>query len=307
MTLASNRVARIESGERPVPLPVEDLKEILTQGASYTDQHLVRAGVTPSQHEFFKAISELDRIQTQIGNKNLADFATKLVCEHFGITPRDVNIDAKLITPQELPPPLNAPDIQSPIRTELRPELNKRLFQNAIIQGVAHGVQYRFLFETNQCESLHPSLAASSRKLMALGDASVWTIDERRMNFNFMPPAGLVNLDFSSSPITIKAQALHFPVLVHEIAKGVAEWLALSGLPRDRRAREDVLKHADHPQQEAWGITIGAELWRRISKGIPTTLTPIQRTQELQKFLSLPTTEFLQRIETLSKSQCSKV
>jgi hypothetical protein len=300
--LHSNRVDRIQDGESPLPLPQKSLISLLEAGSQYTENHLQRAAVHPSPHAFFSAIRELDAIQSRIGTRALEDLAEKIVRDHFGLTPQDIKIEARLLSPRQMPPPLDPPAPTKPISKDLIPELNKRLIINSLIQGAAHGVQYRFLFEDTKCAELHPSLATASRKLMALGDAAVWTIDERNFDHRQMSPAGFMKLDFATSPLTIKAQAIHFPVLVHEIAKGVVEVLALSGLPSDGKARNEVLSHADTPEKEAWGLTIGAELWRIISKEIPGSQSPRERSQIVRNIFALPAEKFIGLIEDISRN-----
>ncbi len=297
--LSNERVDRIMEGETPLPLAPYSLIKLLEAGAHYTEVHL-SANVVSNPRSFSTAIKKLDDLQAIIGNPRLEEFAAQLVRDHFGLKESDLIIEAELISHHNLPPPINPEKPSTTIGPDLLPELNKRLFINAIIQGAGHGVQYRFLYEDKKCDELDPELRSISKSLMALADTAVWTQDERGFDHSKMRPAGIVQLDFSTKPITIRAKAVHFPVLIHEISKGVVEVLALSGLPKDELTRKSVLVHADQPEKEAWGIAIGSELWRRLSKTLPYNATPRERACLLKQFFELRPEQFIAEIEKLA-------
>ena len=67
----------------------------------------------------------------------------------------------------------------------------------------------------------------------------------------------------------IHAQAYVFPVLIHELVKGVMELLASHGLSRNPKIREYSIKKADYLQAEAWDMRIGPALWERFCDAMP--------------------------------------
>jgi len=290
-------------GEVPLPLEPYTMIKLLESGAKYTEKHIPPSALNSDPSAFFSMVEKLNEVQAQVGPQKLEEMAVQMVMEHFGLEEGDLNIVAEIVSPSKPLPPIVVTEPESPIAPELRSELNKRLMINAIIQGAAHGVQYRFLYEDKQCDAVNPELRPVCKAMMALADTGVWTQDERQFQHSQMSPAGMVNLDFSTKPITIYAKAIHFPILIHEIAKGVVEVLALSGLPKDREIRRTVLAHADTPDKEAWGITIGAELWRKLNKSIPADKSARERSALIREFFAQSASEFIDSVERLAGGQ----
>jgi len=74
--------------------------------------------------------------------------------------------------------------------------------------------------------------------------------------------------DEGGGPITVNAKATIFPILVHELSKGVMEILMAHGIPQDPELWKKVKKHADRPEHEFFHFLVGPEIWRRFLKVI---------------------------------------
>jgi hypothetical protein len=258
-----------------------------------------RGGATPmAPQTFFSHCIELDQLQDKMGRDKLAAIAVQLVSNEFGLTGKELAFKARLIDPrrERLDPIKVAPAKGAPPQ-ELLPELTKRQLCNALIQGAAHAVQYRFVYESKELTSLDPALGEQSKSLMAAADSIIFGTNPRKLNFNSLSPAGKMSLDFSTTPITVRAEALHFPVLVHELAKGVLEALALHGLPNDSTTRQTILNFTDRPELEPHHMVLGGELWRRVNAALPEWKTPAERNLLLQRMFSLPPAQFNQFVK----------
>jgi hypothetical protein len=248
-------------------------------------------GVTPA--EFMSCCMELDNLQSRVGRERLASIAVQMVQREFGLTEKDLKFRARLINPfNERLEPIKAQRPQGDPPPTVVPDVEKRHICNAIIQGAAHAVQYRFIYDSEELAKLNPDLGVVSKRLMAAADWILFHTDPRNIDFSNLPPAGKMSLDFSTEPITIKAEAIHFPVLLHELAKGVVEALALHGLPSDRATRAQILAHADRPEHESVHLVAGSQLWPAINQALPEWRTPQERNLLLQRMFKLDTTRF---------------
>lgn len=82
---------------------------------------------------------------------------------------------------------------------------------------------------------------------------------------------GVVNVGFpqvEGDIPSIKAEAMVFPVLVHELVKGVMELLSSHGLPQDSKLRKYVIDKADYTSAEPWDMRLGPAIWEKFTKAI---------------------------------------
>ena len=79
---------------------------------------------------------------------------------------------------------------------------------------------------------------------------------------------GIVRVQFPTKEnpkIKIIAEAMVFPVLIHELVKGVMEILSAKGLPK-KKMGEFVINKADFLAAEPWDMRIGPALWSRFTE-----------------------------------------
>jgi len=99
-----------------------------------------------------------------------------------------------------------------------------------------------------------------------------------------------------------------FPVLLHELVKGVYDVLGMSSLPLGT-AGELVVKKADDPRAEIWDLRLGEEIYSRIMKAYPKELFDEQKRYLqhflTQRFFSLPANEFLALAKLLLSGSAS--
>jgi hypothetical protein len=67
----------------------------------------------------------------------------------------------------------------------------------------------------------------------------------------------------------IHAQAMVFPVLIHELVKGVMELLSAHGLPKDKKIAKYAIDKADILPLENWDMRIGPALFEKFTNCIP--------------------------------------
>jgi hypothetical protein len=70
--------------------------------------------------------------------------------------------------------------------------------------------------------------------------------------------------------LIVLAKGVCWPLLLHELVKGVAEIVCLHGLNTlDHETYASVIDVTDHIEYESWMMQAGAELWRRFLKVKP--------------------------------------
>ena len=67
-------------------------------------------------------------------------------------------------------------------------------------------------------------------------------------------------------------RGITFPVLVHELVKGVMEVLATQGLPDDPRMAQRVIDSEDTLVAEVWDLRLGPVIWEKFREAYPHDL-----------------------------------
>jgi len=119
----------------------------------------------------------------------------------------------------------------------------------------------------DELTNIEPRLANKYAKMMAAADYMYYIIPQMENGVN----GGVVRVQFptaSNPKAVIYAQAMVFPVLIHELVKGVMELLSAHGLPKDKKTGEFVINKADFLAAEPWDMRMGPGLWSRFTNAI---------------------------------------
>lgn len=145
-------------------------------------------------------------------------------------------------------------------------EVMKRRMINSMIQGGANKCNHMYHMGRKDLTDIDPTLLNKYKKLMAFNDYMYFMTPET----GSAKPAGVVNVDFNEQgkPV-INAEALTFPVLIHEMVKGVLELVSMNGFTDDEPLNEYVTKHADFLAAEPWDLRIGPAIWDKVMGCIP--------------------------------------
>jgi hypothetical protein len=183
---------------------------------------------------------------------------------HAELTPH-INMEGTKKNPKPMPV-----DIQFKNHDELtnaNEEVYKRRFLNAMTQGAAKKCNHMFHMVDDELTDLDPRLANKYSKMMASADYMYYIIPEMENGVN----GGIVRVQFptkSNPKAVIYAQAMVFPVLIHELVKGVMELLSAHGLPKNKKVGEYVINKADFLAAEPWDMRMGPGLWERFTRMI---------------------------------------
>lgn len=203
--------------------------------------------------------------------KELEDLAVKMIREEFDMGEDVVEIHAELtphinIDGTKKNPTPEKSDMEFKNHDEMvkgKDEVYKRRFVNAMIQGAAKKCNHMFHMVHDELAEIDPKLSNLYSKMMSTADYMYYIIPNIDEGVN----GGVVRVEFptkSNPKIVIHAQAMVFPVLIHELVKGVMEILSAKGLPKGKLGKYVITK-ADFLSAEPWDMRIGPALWGRFT------------------------------------------
>ena len=205
----------------------------------------------------------------------LEELAVKMIREEYDMDEDVVEIHAELtpkinmIGTKKNPTPVVS-EVEFKNHDEMvnaNEEVYKRRFLNAMTQGAAKKCSHMFHMVDDELSDIDPRLASRYAKLMASADYMYYVIPKMEEGVN----GGVVRVEFPTKDnpkAIIYAQAMAFPVLIHELVKGVMELLSAHGLPKDKKIGKFVIDKADFLAAEPWDMRIGPALWDRFTECI---------------------------------------
>lgn len=208
--------------------------------------------------------------------KELEDLAIKMIREEYDMSEDAVEIIAELTHDISLeganmnpkPMPVEGMEFDSHDHIEnANQEVYKRRFLNAMTQGAAKKCNHMFHMVDDELTNIDPKLPNRYAKMMAAADLMYYVIPKMEKSIN----GGVVRVEFPTKDnpkAKIHAQAMVFPVLIHEIVKGVMELLSAHGLPKDKKLAKFVLNKADFIAAEPWDMRLGPALWSKFTDAI---------------------------------------
>lgn len=230
--------------------------------------------------DMYPMVKECMEIESK-NKKALEELAVRMIREEYDIPEDLVDIEAELVTEINMdgtkintsPITIEEADFDSYEDIQnANAEVYKRRFVNALNQGAAMKTNHMYHMVDDDLTKIDPTLPTKYGKMMSAADYMYYIMD----NIDTSPAVagGLVRLELPKcqgcgQKPKVKAQALVFPVLVHELVKGVMELLASHGLPKDPKVRNYVLGKADYLKAEPWDMRLGPALWGKLTNTIP--------------------------------------
>lgn len=207
--------------------------------------------------------------------KELEELAIRMIREEYDMSEDVVEIHAELtpvinmVGTKKNPKPMavemefkNHEDI-----TTAKDEVYKRRFLNAMTQGAAKKCNHMFHMVEEELTEMEPRLSNHYAKMMSAADYMYYVIPKMENGTN----GGIVRVQFPNAnnpKAVIHVQAMVFPVLIHELVKGVMELLSAHGLPKDKKIGEYVINKADFLAAEPWDMRLGPALWEQFTNAI---------------------------------------
>ena len=204
--------------------------------------------------------------------KALEELAEKMIREEYDMPEDVVEIKASLspnivLEGTKKNPTPKSSDYQFENHDDMvnaKEEVYKRRFLNAMIQGAAKKTNHMFHMVDDELTDMDPRLLNRYSKVMSAADYMYYVIPKMDNGTS----GGVVKITFptpENPKAVIEAQAMIFPVLIHELVKGVMELLSAHGLPKDKKLGDYVIDKADFLAAEPWDMRIGPALWDRFT------------------------------------------
>jgi hypothetical protein len=262
---------RFKDSVEKVRMAMGDTRTI--QGGNALSQLMMTVG---------QAMQRLMMIQSQ-SKEELEDLAVELVVKELGIPEGAMQFKAELVTQPmaaaegmksepEMPSEEEVEELMGDIEN-FNLERAKRRFINSLIQGAAFKGGHMYNLVRDEINDINPQLMNLYAVTQALMEHAYWIFpDMERMAGSGGGQMGQSEFDAETDPPTVKAKAVTFPLLVHELVKGVYEVFGTHGLPDDPRQAEMVLGAEDSLPSEIWDSRLGPIFWEKFVATYPMEL-----------------------------------
>ena len=268
------------------------------------------------QPMFQRALMKAMQIESQ-HKQALEKLAVDLVKTEMGIPEGDLQFDAKIKKPslegmqrQPKKPEEKKQEFENPQEEQeaaerlekFNLERQKRRFINSIVQGSSKKALYLYHMIDEKLNEINPELVNLYSLLMSVNDLMYWIMPDMDMRMaaggGEELGGGREELDLETDPPTIKAEGALFPILVHELYKGVMDYVSSHGLPSDPSTAEAVIGMEDTLPAEVWDLRLGPVIWEKFRDAYPQELFTSQDRRRLQnyfyfKFVNLPAEQFM--------------
>jgi hypothetical protein len=230
----------------------------------------------------------------------LEALAETMIREEYDMSEEDVDITCELVPRGKvsldgtrLGESPTSVDIEFETHKEIETandEVHKRRFLNAMIQGAAKKNTHMYHMVDQELTNMNPRLVPMYNKMMSAADYMYYIKSDMENG----EAGGIVKVTFPMNigdRPKIHAQAYVFPVLIHELVKGVMELLASHGLSKNPKIRDYSIKKADYLQAEPWDMRIGPALWERFCNAMPSDNFNLKH-HVFAEISSLPVSQF---------------
>ena len=229
-----------------------------------------------------QAMQKLVMIQNQ-NKKQLEDLAIELVKNELGIPDGAMQFKAELVgqpmgaaegmqSEPEMPSEEEVEELMGDMEN-FNLEREKRRFINSLIQGAAFKGGHMYNLVKNEINDINPQLMNLYAVTQSLMEHAYWIFPNMEgMAGGGGGQMGQSEVDEETDPATVKAKAVTFPLLVHELVKGVYEIFGSHGLPDDPRQQEMILNAEDTLPSEIWDSRLGPIFWEKLMASYPIEL-----------------------------------
>lgn len=247
------------------------------------------------QETLIKALSALKTImQIEKDHKEeLEKLAVKLVKKEFGLKDEielipDMTDDIDMSDTQidEPDTQFDAEDVADLENAE--EEVKKRRMINALIQGASKKGHYMFHLVEDELNRIDPRLLNLYGLIMSIGDFQYWMVDDETIRQVIeQTKVGKVTKGVTGDQNDprndeekgedekgkrpkryVHGEGKIFPVVVHELIKGVMEIMSIPSLPENPKIKEYVLDKADFVSAENWDLRLGPGIWEKFLDAI---------------------------------------
>jgi len=296
-------------------------KDIITKVKRYHGVENIDMGMMQEMFNIMQQVSEIELTHKDA----LEQLAIDIVSEEFDI-PEDM-LRASLVPPgTDLDIECEGCDDEEEEEEEFVPksaermkeldlEVGKRNVLNALMQGASKKGHYIFHEVADHLDQIDPRLMGLYGKLMSLADFQYWVIPDSTMGGTI---GGTEKIKWEKDEEDeegeeeprVEATAWIFPLLVHELIKGIMELAAIGWAEGHLEADEQrhVIDRADTVAGEMWGMRLGPGMWEKFLECLEDEDYKIKHWlfEQLSKLEAPKFHSFMQEILS-STQECKKV
>lgn len=251
-------------------------------------------------------------IQAEDGYRDeLEMVAAQMVTDAYPIIDyANIKIDAKIVDMSDisLPQPQPEEDPSLPDFGEDDPEKlkAKRRIINGITQGASIRGAFGFLLFKEYLDAINPDLVAKYSEILKLAfgiyddeNAIAMLLAMIAQNANMPGGESEMEYDEENEQFVIKARAICFPMLVHEIVKGLYEIVGTEGFGADKEKNQAIVGAVDKLSNEPRDLQYGKFIYDAINNLYVNANIDDPRVRELffASVYKLPDDEFFPFIE----------
>ena len=182
----------------------------------------------------------------------------------------NIKIDAKIVTQGALTLPEPEED-EEPVDEADIPADNKRRIINGITQGASVRGAFGFLSFREHLDDLSPELIDNYNEIMKMvfgiyDDETAIAMMLANAGQDMAGGTSEMVYDEEKEQFIIKARALCFPMLFHEIIKGLYEIIGTEGFGADQEKNQAIVNRVDKVTNEPRDIQYGKFIYDGISK-----------------------------------------
>jgi len=188
----------------------------------------------------------------------------------------------------------------------------KRRFMNAIIQGAAKKGHFMFELIRDSLEEMEPGITNKYGALMAMNDYLYWLLPpEMGQNMGGSEEVEMEQDEDGeyTGNFVVRAKAVMFPILVHELIKGYYDILGAASLPTDPIQAQMVKQTADTLVNEIFDIITGTYLWEKLLETYPAKVLEdnmkIVQSLIFREFSKLPKNKFTSLAQRVNKGDAT--
>jgi len=197
--------------------------------------------------------------------KELEDLALKVIYEEFPIVQQaGIKIEAQLVDPGSLNMKQDDSEEEVDSSSLDKMKIDKRRLINSITQGASiRGTKAYYWFK-DKIDEINPSLIDDYNELLKVSygiydddEAIAMMMAMLSQNQGSQGGESEAEFDEETDTLTVRAKALIFPILIHEIIKGLYEIVSLQGFTGDKEKNKNIVKTVDKTTNEPEDLRYG--------------------------------------------------
>jgi hypothetical protein len=162
----------------------------------------------------------------------------------------------------------------------------KRRIMNTFVQGAAFNVGHLYKELTDKINDINPDLMTAYNVSQSTMEHLYWIYPDMESSassgMGHLGQVEILDPETEDGPYIVSARAMTLPLLVHELVKGVFDFMAWDSLPENEKQSSMVVGSEDTLPGEVWDSRLGLIFWKKLQQAMPNEIfADNQRTIQL--------------------------